>query len=146
MVKASGVKEIRDLPTIIKPTNTMCRECVMGKQIKNNFQGKSFLAREKLDLVHIDLCGPTKTRAYHGERYFILFIDDYSKMMWVTFLREKLEAFDKFKIFKAKLENESGTRIKCLRSNRGGEFTSDSFNNYCEVHIIHRKTSTPRTP
>jgi hypothetical protein len=94
----------------------MCRQCVMGKQTKNNFQGKSFSAREKLDLVHTYLCGPTKTISYHGEMYFILFVDDYSKMMWVTFLREKAKAFDKFKVFKAKVENESGSRIKCLRS------------------------------
>ena len=72
IVKESGIKEIRDLPRIIKPTNTMCRECVMGKKTKSNFQGKSFSAREKLDLVHTDPCGPTKTRSYHGERYFII--------------------------------------------------------------------------
>jgi hypothetical protein len=68
IVKASGIKEIRDLPRIIKPANTMCRECVMGKQTKSSFQGKSFSAREKLDLVHTYLCGPKKTRYYHGER------------------------------------------------------------------------------
>lgn len=49
-------------------------------------------------------------------------------MVWVTFLREKFEAFDKFKLFKAKVENEIGLRIKCLRSDRGGEFTLEEFN------------------
>jgi transposase InsO family protein len=67
-------------------------------------------------------------------------------MMWVTFLKEKSKAFEKLKIFKAKVENESRSRIKCLRSERGGEFTSDSFNHYCEEHGIYRQTSNPRTP
>ena len=54
--------------------------------------------------------------------------DDFSRMMWVTFLKEKSEAFDKFKIFRNRVENESSMKIKCLRSDRGGEFTSNEFN------------------
>lgn len=92
------------------------------------------------------MCGPTKTRTLYGERYFILFIDDYTRIMWVAFLREKSEAFGKFKIFKAKVENESGIRIKCLRSDRRGEFTSNQFNIFCEDNRIHRQVSTTRTP
>jgi hypothetical protein len=67
-VKASGIKVVRDIPRIIMPANTMCREYVMGKQTKSIFQGKSFSAMEKLNLVHTDLCGSTNTRSYHGER------------------------------------------------------------------------------
>ena len=66
--------------------------------------------------------------------------------MWISFLKEKSEAFDKFKIIKNKVENESGMKIKCLRSDRGGEFTSREFNTFCEVNGIKRQLSTPRTP
>ena len=52
----------------------------------------------------------------------MLFIDDYTRMTWVTFLKEKSEAFEKFKIFKAKVENKINLKIKCLRSDNGGEF------------------------
>ena len=62
----------------------------------------------------------------------MLFIDDYSRMIWVIFLKTKSEAFDKFKLFKAKVENECGHKIKCLRSDNGGEFTLTEFNNLCE--------------
>ena len=75
-------------------------------------------------MVHIDLSGPTRTRGFYGERYFMIFFDDFTRMMWVAFLREKLEAFEKFRIFKNKVENESGIKIKSLRFDRGGEFTS----------------------
>ena len=67
-------------------------------------------------------------------------------MMWVAFLKEKLEAFEKFKIFKNKVENESEVKIKSLRSDRGGEFTSREFNIYYEEHEIERQLSSPYLP
>ena len=57
----------------------------------------------------------------------MLFIDDYTRMNWVAFLKEKSEAFMKFKSFKALVENEANIKIKCLRSDNGGEFTSNEF-------------------
>ena len=108
----------------------------MGKQTRSSYKRKAYTSKGNSDLVHTDLCGPTRTKSYYGERYFILFVDDFCRMMWVTYLREKLEAFDKFKLFKEKVENESGLKIKYLRLDRGGEFTSDLFNSYYEEHGI----------
>ena len=68
----------------------------------------------------------------------MLFIDDYSRMVWVTFLKHKLEAFEYFKIFRKMVERETDLKLKCLRSNRGGEFTSQEFFEYCEKHGIKR--------
>ena len=86
----------------------------------------------------MDLSGPARTRGYYGERYFIIFVDDFTRMMWVAFLTEKSEAYEKFKIFKNRVENESRIKIKSLRSGRGGDFTSREFNIYCEEHGIKR--------
>jgi hypothetical protein len=66
-------------------------------------------------------------RVLQGESYFMLLIDDYTRMTWVTFLKNKSEAFEKFKAFKALVENETDMKIKCLRSDNGGEFTSNEF-------------------
>ena len=63
-----------------------------------------------------------------------------------AFLNEKSEAFEKFKIFKAMAENESGMKIKCLRSDNGGQFTSNDFNYFCEGHEIKRQFSAAKTP
>lgn len=75
----------------------------------------------------------------------MLLIDDYSRMTWVTFLKDKSQALERFKNFRAMVENEIDSRIKCLRSDRGGEFNSHEFNKYCEKHGIIRHLSAART-
>lgn len=76
----------------------------------------------------------------------MLLIDDYYKMTWVTFLEEKSEAFERFKVFKSMVENQVNAKIKCLRSNKGGEFTSNEFDYFCVKHGIIRHLSIPRNP
>jgi transposase InsO family protein len=75
-----------------------------------------------------------------------LFIDDFTIMAWVCFLKEKSEALNKFKVFKILVENEIETKIKCLRSYNGGEFTSKEFDLFYETHGIKRQFSVARTP
>ena len=61
-------------------------------------------------------------------------------------MKHKDEAFEKFKSFKAMAENELDQKIKCLISERGGEFTSNESFDFCEEHGIRREFSTARTP
>ena len=67
-------------------------------------------------------------------------------MVWLGLMKHKDEAFEKFQSFKALVENESNYKIKCLRSDRGGEFTSNEFFHFCEEHGIRREFSTARAP
>ena len=99
-----------------------------------------------LEIIHIDLCGPTRTKSLQAYHYFMFLIDDYTRMTWVAFLKEKSKAFEKFKISKAMAENESSMKIKCLISDNGGEFTSNEFNGFCEDHGIKRQISAAKTP
>ena len=99
-----------------------------------------------LEIVHTDLYGPTRTKIMQEGYYFMFLIDDYTRTTWVTFLKEKLESFEKFKIFKEMVENETHMKIKCLRSDNGGEFTSNEFNEFCDMHGIKRKFSAATTP
>lgn len=85
-------------------------------------------------------------QSINGEKYFMVFVDDYTRMVWVTFLKHKSEAFDRFKVFRKMVECESDLKLKFLRSNKGGEFTSQEFVEYCEKHGIKRQYVAPRTP
>lgn len=107
---------------------------------------KEASSSKPLELIHTDLCGPTRKESPYGEEYFILFIDDFYKMCWIGLLKHKDEAFEKFQAFKDLVENESDQKIKCLRSDLGGEFISDEFFDFCEQHGIKRQFSTARTP
>ncbi|KAK9907798.1 hypothetical protein M0R45_000739 [Rubus argutus] len=80
------------------------------------------------------------------KRYLISFIDDFSRKVWIYFLCEKSEAFGVFKNFKHLVEKETGEFIKCLRTDRGGEFTSFEFNNFCKDNGIRRQLTTAYTP
>jgi hypothetical protein len=100
LVKFSNLGAVRNLPKIIKPSNTMCRHCQLGKQSRIRFKAKEYTTSKPLELVHTNLCGPTRTKSLQGESYFMLFIDDFTRMGWICFLKEKLEALNKFKAFK----------------------------------------------
>jgi transposase InsO family protein len=99
-----------------------------------------------LEIVHIDLFGPTTTKGLKGEKCFMLFVDNYTRMTIFFFLKNKSEAFENFKIYKEMVENEMDSKIKCLRYDNGGDFTSKKFMEYCSSHGIKRQFYISRTP
>ena len=113
------------------------------KDGKSSFKRKNHQLEEVLKIVHIELCGPIGIKSYSGEKNFILFVDDYSRMMIVMYLKEKLEALQKFKWYLTRVEKEIGKNFKCLRSDRGGEFISNEFNNFCIERGINKQVLTP---
>ncbi|RDX67381.1 hypothetical protein CR513_53756, partial [Mucuna pruriens] len=79
---------------------------------------KVWRAKDLLELVHTNICGPMRTPSLNNNRYFILFINDFSRMTCIYFLKEKLKVFGIFKKFKALVEKQSGKHIKVLKSDR----------------------------
>ena len=97
---------------------------------KSCFKRKTYIANDILELVHTNLCGPIGVKRYYRDRYFILFMDDYSRMMTMIFLKSKYDTFHLFKWYLARVEKEIGKSLKCLRSDRGGEFIPHEFNTF----------------
>ncbi|KAJ4812770.1 polyprotein [Rhynchospora pubera] len=137
---------VNGIPAINHP-DQLCEACLLGKHARKSFPKVSTSrATKPLELVHADVCGPIQPQSLGKSSYFVLFIDDYSRKTWVYFLKNKSEAFETFKKFKSLVENESGYYIKALRTDRGGEFTSNEFQNFCETHGIRRPMTVPRSP
>ena len=130
----------------MKPTNTLCKHCQQGKQTKTMFKSKEYSTTRPLEILHTDLVGPTTTKGLKGEKYFMLLVDDYTRMITICFLKNKSEAFENFKIYKEMVENEMDSRIKCLRSDNGGDFNSNKFMDYCSSHGIKRQFFVAMTP
>jgi hypothetical protein len=124
-----------------------CDGCVLGKQHRKPFpQMSSFKAEKGLDLVHADLCGQITPRSIGGASYFLLVVDDHSRYMWIEMLKSKDQALDSFKKIVARAKNESGGKLKALRTDRGGEFNSNLFSVFCSEGGVKHYTTTPYTP
>jgi len=97
-------------------------------------------------LVYANICGPIKSASNNNKTYVFNFVDDFSRKTWIYFLHEKSEAFTMFRRYKAYVEKETDAYFKCLRTNRGGEFTSNKFGEFCKANDITRQLTTAYTP
>jgi len=138
MVNGMNLKEV--------PLHLVCETCIEGKHQKTYFpKDETTRVSKLLELVHSDVCKLMKTTSRGGTQYFVTFIDDFSRKTHVYLLKVKGEMFDKFKAYKALVENQTGMKIKTLRSNNGGEFVSKKLMTSCmnvesnnkQVHLTH---------
>lgn len=137
---------VTGLPHFIIPSQ-LCEECVVSKQHYDQFpKGDSWRAKKYLELVHSDLCGSINLTSNGGKRYVITFIDDFSCKTWVYFLQDKSETFEAFKSYKAFVEKEANSPIKVFRTNHGGEYNSQEFENFFEIHGIKRQLTVAYSP
>ncbi|WVY99473.1 hypothetical protein V8G54_015558 [Vigna mungo] len=135
------------LPSLQSLEFDMCEDCILGKQKRVSFQRSGRIPKkERLELVHSDVWGPTTVSSIGGKRYFVTFIDDHSRKVWTYFLKNKSEVFEAFKIWKAMVENETGLKIKKLRSDNGGEYEDTRFKKFCYEHGIRMERTVPGTP
>ncbi|CAJ2671829.1 unnamed protein product [Trifolium pratense] len=145
--KLSKLDLVRGLPKIKYHSNTLCGSCQKGKITKSSFKPKNIVSTSRpLELLHIDLFGPVNTASINGKKYGLVIVDDYSRWTWVKFLRTKDEAYDEFSIFCKQIQNEKGYTILKVRSDHGGEFENEPFENFCEKFGILHEFSSPRTP
>jgi transposase InsO family protein len=125
----------------------VCAGCVLEKHHWDSFEKRaSWHASGPLQLVHSDLCGPLSSPSFSGCKYFLTFIDDFSRRTWVYFLKLKSEVFDKFLAYKALVEKKSGHQIQRLRTDNGGEYVNNNFTSYCTTQGIQMQHTVPYTP
>ena len=99
-----------------------------------------------LELMYTYVWRQSQVSSVGGSCYYVTFIDDATRKCWVYCIRQKIDVFDTFEKWKALVENETGKRLKCLRSDNGGEYCSKEFDYYYSYHSIHREKTVPGTP
>jgi hypothetical protein len=125
----------------------VCEGCVLGKHPQEKFdKGNSQRASEPLYLIPNDLMGPFTDPSITKERFFLIFVDDFSRFTWIYFLRKKIEIFQHLKDFKALVEIQSENKIKVVRIDNGGEYVSHEYHNIFHEAWIYFQHTVPYTP
>jgi transposase InsO family protein len=118
-----------------------CHVCVESNQPRKPHKAAAARDLAPLELIHSNVCEINRELTKGGKIYFITFIDDCTRFCYVYLLKSKDEALYYFKIYKAEVENQFEKKIKRLRSDRGREYFSNEFSEFCAVHgIIHERT------
>ncbi|KAJ9545152.1 hypothetical protein OSB04_024859 [Centaurea solstitialis] len=123
-----------------------CESCLSGKMTKQPFNKENERATDLLEIIHTDVCGPFSHVARGAYRYFVTFTDDFSRYGYVYLMRHKCESFERFREFHNEVQNQLGKKIKFLRSDRGGEYLSDEFDNHLMECGIVSQLTPPYTP
>ena len=94
-------------------------------------------------MVLSDLCGPMETKTLGCALYFVTFIDDCSRKFWVYVLKTKDQVLGIFKQFQASIERETGRKLKCIRSDNGGDIV-ENLTNTARIKVLDTKRLLPR--
>ena len=120
-----------------------CDACQYGKLHQFHFPVTDIKTRAPLELIHTDLWGPASMPSKDGYKYYISFIDDFTRYSWIFPLTLKSEVLDTFKQYKLFVEKQFSRSIKTIQSNMGGEFRD--FGSFLQQQGIHIKFSCPHT-
>nr|GEV36426.1 retrovirus-related Pol polyprotein from transposon TNT 1-94 [Tanacetum cinerariifolium] len=129
LIQSLASKElVRNLPTL-KFDQHFCDACKMRKQAHASHKAKNIVSTTRfLELLHMDLIGPSVVRSYGGNHTLVI-VDDYYRYTWTRFLKDKTEAFDQFEIFSKKIQNQRGCTIVSIRTDQDREFDNEVFRN-----------------
>jgi len=123
-----------------------CESCQLGKHTRSHFPRRlDNRAESPFTLVHSDVWGPSRVSSTLGFRYFVSFIDDYSRCTWIFLIKNRSELFSIFQTFHAEIQNQFGVSIRTFRSDNAREYLSSPFQQFMKSHGIIHQTSCPYT-
>ena len=125
----------------------LCEGCLLGKQTRNPFNDGRFpRSMRVLEVIHSDVCGPFECETFNGFRYFVFFIDDFTHFSHIYLIKYKSEVFSKFKEYEAMVSARFSLKISCLRSDNGGEYCGNDFQDFCKEKGIQLILTIPYNP
>ncbi|GJU90240.1 putative ribonuclease H-like domain-containing protein [Tanacetum coccineum] len=138
---------VRGLPTKLFQNDHTCVACQKGKQHKASCKAKLVSSiSQTLQLLHMDLFGPTSVRSINHKTYCLVITDDFSRFSWTFFLRTKDETNEILKDFIRQIENQLNQKVKTIRCDNGTEFKNRDIIEFCGLKGIKREYSNARTP
>ncbi|GBL95548.1 Retrovirus-related Pol polyprotein from transposon TNT 1-94 [Araneus ventricosus] len=142
----SSIHAVRGLP-ILKNQTIDCLPCRLAKSRRKSFKPLGGIrSKEPLQLIYTDICGPFPKQTHNGYKYFITFIDDFSRKVTCFLIKTKNEASDAFRKYQARAERFTGKKIICIRSENGGEFRGLRFQKDLENMGIKVEFTNSHTP
>ena len=108
-----------------------CKHCIYGKQHRVKFHLSKYKSKGTLEYIPSYLWGSARILSHGGNKFFLTFIDDFLRKVWVYLLKSKDQTFEKFKEWKSLVETQIGKKIKTLRTDNDLEYLSDSFKKFC---------------
>ncbi|KAE9350619.1 hypothetical protein PF008_g6345 [Phytophthora fragariae] len=145
----SIVKACEGLSNVSSHIEGVCEGCARGKMSTSAFARKSGSEVKTscpLEIVHSDVMGPIQPKSKGGARFMVTFIDDFTRYVHAFLIPSKAMVLDRFKEYCALVKNQYGRRVKCIRSDNGGEYMSHRFNAFCTSSGIVHQTSAPYSP
>lgn len=138
--------QVPDTPTT--RVDMKCKICAMGKQTRLPFPKSGSRASEVLELVHSDIGGPMEVSSLGGSRYYLTFMDDKSRRIFIYFLEDKSgeSVYRAFENFRSMAEKQTGKKLRILRTVNGKEFVNKQFEDYLRRLGIRHQTSADYTP
>lgn len=123
----------------------LCDVCELAKHTRTNYPSTNERSKEPFEVVHSDVWGPSVVISVLGERWYVTFIDGFSRCTWLYPLKYKSEVFSAFKDFYALVGNQYSARVKVLRTDNGTEYVNRDFDNFLSSHGIMHQTSCVNT-
>ncbi|CAN1345150.1 Retrovirus-related Pol polyprotein from transposon TNT 1-94 [Linum perenne] len=132
-----------NLPVSSNKLPGVCGPCQLGKSHRFNLPTCHVPSRNPFELVYSDVWGPSPIFSINGNRYFLLFIDDHTRFVWIYFLSHKSQVFSYFEQFRAMIHTQFSATIKNLQTDWGGEYRNVSA--HLKILGIHHRVSCPHT-
>ncbi|GKE52517.1 retrovirus-related pol polyprotein from transposon TNT 1-94 [Tanacetum coccineum] len=135
------------LPKLKYVKDQLCSSCEVSKAKKSSFKTKTApSSKGRLNLLHMDLCGPMRVASINGKKYILVIVDNYSRYTWTLFLRSKDETPEVLKDFLTMIQRNLQALVISVRTDRGTEFLNKTLHAFFKEEGIEHQTSTPRTP
>ena len=123
-----------------------CDTCILAKSHRATYPLSMNKSDTSFALIHSDVWGPSPVTNMSGIHWFVIFVDDCTRMTWLYLLKQKDEVLNIFETFHAMVCTQYGATIKVLRSNNGGEYVNKHLKTYFNHHGLIHETSCPQTP